>query len=515
MKDLNILLVCFLLLLCVVSCHRNRLKVDEKELTEKILQEENQKEAAIKAAYEKNKSDTTNRIPSGFRYNEDRSVDPHYPPAVIDIAGNLNNAKEIKLSDIASDIKYIRMQPVPDPKIPSDLKFSYYLLDNYIVAVNLYGIHLYSKAGKYIRPVVKNELTGVEVRDGNIHFWSDYTLKGGGLSVWGEGNKLFYKYSDNITGHKYIMEYDCSSDKLMATNRFDPESPYQITGLGKAVIDLNHGKIQPPKPRKHQGMFGGQPEGFFLEEDVFMLNQNAYTSPHMRDDKGDNTSIMTILNSNGDTLTAFTRFEKLTNYTRSLQRGTDYGTQYDINGKLFFRPRFNDTVFIVIPPNRILPVYVLRLGSYKVSMQQGIDPGFKLTGKIIPGDWAETKDYIFLTFTKDDYDCPNTRKNKTVKIYHAVYSKHDEQLSVIKGDPYDYSPEILENDLDGGVPVWPLSYMVGNNGEIMIPLKGRDLKERIASPVFKNCAAPEAQKKQLEKLAGSVSETNDILMLIK
>ena len=86
---------------------------------------------------------------------------------------------------------------------------------------------------------------------------------------------------------------------------------------------------------------------------------------------------------------------------------------------------------------------------------------------------------------------------------------------MIKGDPYDYSPEILINDLDGGVPVWPLSYMVGNNGEILIPLKGRDLKERIASPTFKNCAAPVTQKKQLEKLAGSVSETNDILMLIK
>ena len=185
-------------------------------------------------------------------------------------------------------------------------------------------------------------------------------------------------------------------------------------------------------------------------------------------------------------------------------RGTDVGTQYEENGSLYMRPAFNDTVFRITPPNRMTPAYVLNLGTYKVTKQQGVDPDFKLTGKIIPGDWAETRNYIFMTFTKDDYDCPNTRKNKTVKIYHAtIFQTESGKLTIIKGDPYNYSPEILENNIDGGVPVWPAFYMIGKNGEIMISLKGKDLKERVKSEQFKNSEAPESKKNRLKQIANT------------
>jgi hypothetical protein len=305
------------------------------------------------------------------------------------------------------------------------------------------------------------------------------------------------------------MEFDCSSAGLATGYKFDPENPDQISGLGNVAIDLNHGKTEPPEPRKHQGMFGGPAESFFMDRSVFMLDNNSYALPAY----GDN--MMVVLTNNGDTLSTFTMLEKLKNYTKSLMRGTDNGVQYEYNANLFFRPQFNDTVFLVTPPNRLLPAYVLKLGDYKVDKQHGVDPDFNLTGKIIPEEWAETDNYLFLTFTKDDYDCPNTRKNKTVKIYHALYSKQNHQLSILKGDPFDYSPEILENNLDGGLPVWPLSYMTGNNREILISLKGRELKDRVKSEQFKFSGAPEAKKIELEKLAGLVTETEDILMIVK
>jgi hypothetical protein len=158
---------------------------------------------------------------------------------------------------------------------------------------------------------------------------------------------------------------------------------------------------------------------------------------------------------------------------------------------------------------------VLKLGSYKVSKQLGVDPDFKLTGKIIPGEWAETKDFILMTYTMDDYDCENTRNKKTVKIYHAIFSKLNHQLTVIKGDPFNYLPEILKNNLDGGVPVWPSSYMIGNNGEMLISIKGKELKDRVKSEQFKVSIAPEVKKKELGKLAGAVSNNEDILMIVK
>jgi len=198
-----------------------------------------------------------------------------------------------------------------------------------------------------------------------------------------------------------------------------------------------------------------------------------------------------------------------------MERWGDLGTHYEHNGKLYFRPGFNDTIFEVLPPNRMFPVYLIKLGSFKTSIQEGVDPDFNLIGKIIPCEWAETNENIFMTYTKDSFDCPNTRKNKTVKIYHAIYSKLSHQVSVIKGDPYDYSPEILENNIDGGLSVWPSSYMIGNNGEMLISLKGKELKDRIKSEQFKVSKAPEAKKKELEKLAQVVLDTEDILMIVK
>jgi hypothetical protein len=198
-----------------------------------------------------------------------------------------------------------------------------------------------------------------------------------------------------------------------------------------------------------------------------------------------------------------------------MQRGTDGGTSYEYDGTFYIRPEFNDTVFRTVPPNRLVPVYVLKLDQYKATMQEGVDPGFDLTGKIIPGDWSETPSFIFLTYTKDNYDCPNTRKKKTVKIYHAIYSKTDKTFTVIKGDPYNYAEEILENNIDGGMPVWPLSYMVSYKGELIIPLKGEELKKRVASDTFRKSEASTEKKKELEKLAASLTPDDDVLMIVK
>jgi hypothetical protein len=493
----------------LLSCHHNRLKTNEKELAKEITTREKEIDSANKADHDKRLADTLNRHQGGFRLKENRSVDPDHPPIAIDLAGSLNNLKDINLSDVTTGITYIRMEPVPDSTLPVDLKFNYHLMDNYIVAVNLYGIHLYSKEGRYIHSIVKNRFTGVKVMSGSVAFWNDYTMKGGGVSVWSNSNDLYYNYSDNITGQKYIMKYDCSSAQLTPDYKFDPEKPDQISGLGTIAVDLNHGKTEPPKPRKHQSMFGGPPEFLFQQRDVFMLDQNSYSLPSY----GDN--MMIVLSKSGDTLSTFSMLEKLKNYTKELQRGTDYGTQYEHTGMQYFRPEFNDTVFQVIPPNRLLPVYVLKLGKYKVSKQLGVDPDFKLTGKIIPGEWAETKDFILMTYTMDDYDCKNTRNKRTVKIYHAIFSKLNHKISVINGDPFDYSPEILRNNFDGGVPVWPSSYMIGNNGEMLISLKGIELKNRIKSEQFKVSKASEAKKKDLEKLAQVVLDNEDILMIVK
>jgi hypothetical protein len=65
-------------------------------------------------------SDTSYVPPTGARYTEIQSDDdPAMAPAIIDIVGNLGNIKELKISDFASSVRYIILQPPPETKLTS------------------------------------------------------------------------------------------------------------------------------------------------------------------------------------------------------------------------------------------------------------------------------------------------------------------------------------------------------------------------------------------------------------
>jgi len=501
----------------ISACHHNRLKTNEKRLIEEILnQEKESHDANINAQLI---PDTSARGTHSLRYKEDRSSDPAHPAVTIDLAGNLENVREIKLSDVASEIKYIRLEQVPDTGFKKDIGFMYHFTDDFIIAVNFYGIVQYTRDGKYIRTIVKNEFTHMQAlprEDGSygVMAYSDHTFIGSkDIKIRIEGNTIFYSYENNIAGQEYLMEFDCSGLQTASSGRFDPENLLKITGLGKPVVDITHGMTTDELNRRRSGGMWSTSDpipGFSSQSYAMNWIDNTTYSKKL---KGDD--MMGIFNKNGDTLSTFTQHERLINYTKSIQRGTDYGSQYQFSNKVFFRNAFNDTVFLVVPPNHLLPVYVLNLGDYKVTRQEGVDPGFDLTGKIIIEAWAETEKFIWLTFTKDNYDCPANRKSKKVKIYHALFSIENKQLSILRGDPYNYNPEILENNIDGGISVWPSYYEIGKNGEILLSVKGRTLKKRTQSDQFKLSDAPEARKNELKLLATSVSENEDIIMLIK
>jgi hypothetical protein len=510
MKKLTLYMVCFSLFISILSCRNNRLKTDEKVLKKELLTSINKEKDPVNNLV----SNTSGQIPIGFMYIENRSVDPANPPLVIDIEGCLDKIYEFKLSEVVSEIKYVRIEQPPDSAFIKDIQFDYYLTNDYIIAVNRLGILKYNKGGKFLNTIVKNDFTedGVFITT----FIGASYMQGGGTfynNVRCAGNKLYYTYLNNISSQEYLMEYDCSEMELTQAAKYDPEFPSNIIGKGKIVADYNLGTVNPTASHK-------KPEGAKDQRNVYVrkgyradwIDDNTYIKKLSEDD------ILAIINKNGDTLSKFILYEKLVNYTKSVGRGTDEGCHYELRGKNYFRNAYNDTLFHVIPPNRFLPVYVFKLGKYKATRQQGTDPDFNLTGKIIPEGWVETEKYIFLTFTKDNYDCPNTRKEKSVKIYRALYSKMNRQLTVIKGDPYDYSPEIIENDMDGGFPVWPYSpasYIIGQNGEMLISFKGHELKDRVRSGEFKSSDAPETRKLELKRLADSVSESEDILMIIK
>ncbi len=219
MKVFNIRTLYTLILLVAItlsgiSCNRNRLRTNEKKLSEEITILEKQNAETERAAKEKELADTLNRPKSGSLFKEDRSVDPSHPPVIIDLTGDLNNFKEIKLSDVASEIKYVRLEKVPDTSFSRVMKFKYYLFSDYIVATNPGGILLYSKEGKFLSIIVKNITTGINVDADWMTVLGTNTFIGGGTSVWNNGDSLYYVYRNSISGQEYIMKYDLSKNSI-------------------------------------------------------------------------------------------------------------------------------------------------------------------------------------------------------------------------------------------------------------------------------------------------------------
>jgi len=57
--------------------------------------------------------------------------------------------------------------------------------------------------------------------------------------------------------------------------------------------------------------------------------------------------------------------------------------------------------------------------------------------------------------------------------------------------------------------------MVDKNGGILLSLKGSDLKSRVKSDSFQKSTALADKKERLKQLAASVTDQDDILMIVR
>ena len=94
---------------------------------------------------------------------------------------------------------------------------------------------------------------------------------------------------------------------------------------------------------------------------------------------------------------------------------------------LTIKQEYNDTVFRLIPPNRLLPVYIIDFGEFKVNYIDGLNPDFDLSGKFLLKSLHETNSYLFIRYTQH-YDVPDIRKKNAVKFYYALFDKKDGKI---------------------------------------------------------------------------------------
>ena len=166
MKKSTIVFGTLLLFISIISCRNNRLKTNEKELAKEILIVEKENAEAERIAREK-ESETIKSFQGSLRKKEIRSADPLNPPIRIDIPGTQNNIRKFKLSDIASSVRYVKLQTPPDTLLLYDHFFYRPDLESIIrsdgeqiIFQGLFGLTRFNMQGEYQETIWKNE-TGI------------------------------------------------------------------------------------------------------------------------------------------------------------------------------------------------------------------------------------------------------------------------------------------------------------------------------------------------------------------
>jgi Domain of unknown function (DUF4933) len=498
MKKLSLQVLILLMLTVFLSCHHNRLKTNEKELAKEILSQEKTKPEAERTVLGKESSETRTNSTDSFRKKEIRSVDKQRPPVKIDIMGTLNNTRKLKLSDVASSIRYVKLQTPPDTLLLYDLFFYRPDLDSkvrsdgeQIIFEGLFGLTRFNMQGEYEETIWKNK-TG-------IMFYGKGMAAYGGKDFFGvpfhipvsflNGN-LYFTFHDGPTGNGQVMKYKPGTDKKL-TIQPQPESPGHSNIPGDTLLNKNQ--------------LSGD-----LFSCIYGIGPGSWAGVNDKWNSGTTGTLLVTFSNTGDTICQFTDYDRIVNYSYGEGRNAVELKSYYYSGILTIKQEYNDTVFRLIPPDRLLPVYIIDFGKYKFSFMDGFNPNFDLSDKFMLNSLCETNNFLFIRYTQN-YDCPNTRKKNAVKFYNALFDKKEGKLYHQPGSTL--LPEGLENDLDGGMPFWP--DFITPEGEMMRLVSGRVLKDFINSDEFRKASISEEKKQKQISMASGLKPTDMVVVIVK
>jgi hypothetical protein len=243
---------------------------------------------------------------------------------------------------------------------------------------------------------------------------------------------------------------------------------------------------------------------------IFGTSPDTWAGINNKWNAGTSGSLMVTYDNKGDTLCQFTDYDRIENFKHTTYRSHAELTGFYYNGLLTINQEYNDTIFRLVTPNQLLPVYIIDFGVFKVNYMDGLNPDFDLSGKYMLNSLNETNDFLLIRYTENN-DSPNNRKKNAVKFYNAIFNKKEGKLYHLPG--FTLLPEGLENDLDGGMPFWP--EFITPQGEMMKLVSGKVIKDYLSSAEFKKAnITPEKRQKQV-LMAEGLRPTDMIIIIVK
>ncbi|MEI6142826.1 MAG: DUF4933 domain-containing protein [Mariniphaga sp.] len=510
---LNLPGICILMLCLFSSCGGNRLKNDEKALAKQILTEEEQltHEAELREQREKQLADSLAKLPKGFRFKEIRSVIPDYPPVTIDFTKEIP-VKKFNLSEIAKEIRYIRLSVPGDslyfaPHMGGNVAFT----DKNIILNNNFGVHSFSPEGEFLETIAQSNVINRIISPGAVFGYFDKeSYKGVWLNhVSVAGDRIFYKVTDYANEKVSLLNYELKPEKQLVL----PE-----TTENKNDRSFFRGE---QSATGKEGIYSGTPG--LASTQVLGISSNFYAGVNSHLKASENGFMLATFNLNGDTLCKFTQFDKLEYpITSSTIRSINSIINWKYNGVFSFMKSFNDTIFRLVPPNRLIPVYVFKFGPDKITDEEWYQTNKEVKSRFLITYILENDQYLFLEFRH--YDA-----NGKFESYKAIYTKATHSLTQLPlteiaitlsnsspglAPPARSSKPTInfQNDIDNGLPFWP--EFIAPHGELGMLV----LPERLKAHIEKSGNKTEIEKsRKLEKFAETLkSDVNErIIMLVK
>lgn len=485
------------LLISNLSCHRNRLKTNEKELAKELILQENEKALAEKAALEMQVAGTGKSSFGAIRLKENRSVDPKNPPIRLDIIGTVKNTRDIKLSDVASSVRYVKLQTPPDTSLlydhffcRDDLMSTIRSDGEQIIFQGIFGLSRFNMNGDYIQTIWRNE-TGITF-EGNFVMYGRRDFYGvlPNIPVSILNGKIYYIFQDGPKGNKQVIKYKPENSEKLAI-----QSKPEIPGLGTILGDT---------------LFNAQQNSTEGYNWIYGLGNGIWVGINQKCVAGETGSLLVTYSDKGDTICQFTDFDSIKNFSSSVYRTPTELASYYYKGQLTIKQEYNDTVFRLISPDRLLPVYLIDFGNFKVSYNDGLNPHIDLSNKFLLYSLYESDDFLFVRYTQNNSSVNNIKKN-AVKFYNALFDKKQGKLYHQPG--FTLLPEGISNDLDGGLPFWP--DFITPQGEMMKLVSGKVIKDYINSQAFKKANISEENRQKQVSMATGLKNTDMVIMIVK
>lgn len=452
MKNLNFILFLLVFGFCI-SCNSNRLKTDEKSLTKQILTEEEQlaHEAGLRAEREKQLADSIAKLPKGFRFKEDRSVDSNNPPVIIDFTKEIP-VKKFKLSEIAKEIKYIRLN-VPGDSLYFSAGGNVTYTNKNIILNNNFGVHTFSPEGEFLETIAQSNVTNRVLDKQNLLGYFDM---GSYKGVWQHqvsvaGNRIFYNVSDYPNEKVSLLNYELKPEKQLqipeTTENKNDGSFFKGEQSATGRVDFN----------RTPGLASTQ---------ILGISSNFYAGVNSHLDASENGFMLTTFNLKGDTLCKFSQFDKLEyRITSNLISRYNSIINWEYKGVFSLMMSFNDTIFRLVPPNRLIPVYVFKFGSYKFTDEEWYQTNGVLKNKFRITSILENDKFLFLKFAYHN-EIGKVERHKAIytKATHSLTQLPLEEKAITPSNPSpgfapparSSKPTIdIQNDIDNVLPFWP------------------------------------------------------------